>query len=187
MNGPHSRRTQDPISIPHLYSTQYTPTMARAIEPSTWKNGFQQPSTGEPWNTLDHVYTNGTVQPSHYVTPPSVELLTSTKHNSLGLSVQRCWPTLYDGTNSPHGLPEWYERRKEVDVVICGGVLCVALRNWTVGLLPNWRTVAGPSGLEVALSLVRQGVSFRIVGRCCLTFRYLDSSQSLRRSLTYIK
>ncbi|KAJ5170458.1 uncharacterized protein N7500_003241 [Penicillium coprophilum] len=56
----------------------------------------------------------------------------------------RTWPTLYDGTASPHGVPEWWKPLNQVDVLICG---------------------AGPSGLEVALSLLRQGLTFRIIDK----------------------
>ncbi|KAG0128100.1 putative Phenol 2-monooxygenase [Tuber indicum] len=109
--------------------------MATAVKPVTYENGFREPTSGTPWIKE---YQPGEEMPS-YVVPPSVDLLSSTVHNHLGENVQRVWPTLADGTNSPHGVPEWYKKEKEVDVLICG---------------------AGPSGLEVALSLIRQGVSF---------------------------
>ncbi|KAG7108051.1 hypothetical protein HYQ44_012766 [Verticillium longisporum] len=95
--------------------------MATKSPAYTWENGFRA-----------------------YVTPPSVDLTTSLTHNQLGINVVRHWPTLYDGTNSPHGVPSWWAPKEEVDVLICG---------------------AGPSGLQVAVSLARQGVSFRIIDK----------------------
>ncbi|XXH03673.1 hypothetical protein Hte_010078 [Hypoxylon texense] len=116
--------------------------MAFAIRPSTFENGFKQPATGEPW-----VWNNGEDEagdPNSYVTPPSKEIVTSDAHNNLGVNVIRTWPTLYDGTNSPHGIPSWWKPAEKVDVLISG---------------------AGPSGLAVAASLARQGVSFRIIDK----------------------
>ncbi|KAI6092181.1 FAD binding domain-containing protein [Hypoxylon rubiginosum] len=116
--------------------------MAFAIRPSTFENGFKQPATGEPW-----VWNDGEDEaddPNSYVTPPSKEIVTSDAHNNLGVNVIRSWPTLYDGTNSPHGIPSWWKPAEKVDVLISG---------------------AGPSGLAVAASLARQGVSFRIIDK----------------------
>ncbi|KAF2129697.1 FAD binding domain-containing protein [Dothidotthia symphoricarpi CBS 119687] len=76
--------------------------------------------------------------------PPSKEVVTSSRHNAIGINVLRTWPTLYDGTNTPHGIPSWWKPQQEIDVLICG---------------------AGPSGLEVAISLARQGVTFRIIDK----------------------
>lgn len=81
----------------------------------TWENGFQQPANFKG---------NATAQeedPDAYVAPPSTELVTSTAHNDLGINIIRSWPTLYDGTNSPHGIPSWWKPKEEVDVLICGG------------------------------------------------------------------
>lgn len=81
----------------------------------TWENGFQQPA---------NLKENATAQEEDsdaYVAPPSTELVTSTAHNDLGINVIRSWPTLYDGTNSPHGIPSWWEPKEEEDVLICGG------------------------------------------------------------------
>ncbi|KAI1486884.1 FAD binding domain-containing protein [Biscogniauxia mediterranea] len=117
--------------------------MARALPPSTWENGFKAPSTGTPW-VWENEDPETKNDPEAYVTPPSKDLITSSVHNSLGISVIRTWPTLYDGTNNPHGIPSWWKPSKEVDVLICG---------------------AGPSGLQVALSLARQNVSFRIIDK----------------------
>lgn len=91
--------------------------MATTLPAFTFANGFKQRIPGTPWV---HEYTPGS-EPPNYVVPPSVELLTSTRHNALGENVQRVWPTLTDGTNSPHGTPEWFKKEKEVDVLICGG------------------------------------------------------------------
>ncbi|KAI1495528.1 FAD binding domain-containing protein [Biscogniauxia marginata] len=117
--------------------------MARAVLPSTWENGFKAPTTGTPWVwENEDEETKG--DPNAYISPPSKDLITSSVHNTLGISVLRTWPTLYDGTNNPHGVPPWWKPAKEVDVLICG---------------------AGPSGLQVALSLARQNVSFRIIDK----------------------
>ncbi|KAI1749774.1 FAD binding domain-containing protein [Xylaria castorea] len=118
--------------------------MAFATPPSTWENGFKQPATGRSW-VFDHAQEDGTDDDPHvYVMPPSKEVVTADAHNDLGINVIRTWPTIYDGTNSPHGVPTWWARSEQVDVLIVG---------------------AGPSGLAVAASLARQGVSFRIIGR----------------------
>ncbi|KAI1746117.1 FAD binding domain-containing protein [Xylaria scruposa] len=115
--------------------------MAFAIPPSTWENGFKQPATGRPW-VLDHAQEDG--DDDVYVMPPSKEVVTSDVHNDLGINVIRTWPSIYDGTNSPHGVPTWWAPSEQVDVLIVG---------------------AGPSGLAVAASLARQGVSFRIIDK----------------------
>lgn len=59
--------------------------------------------------------------PHVYVTPPSKEVVTSDVHNELGISVIRTWPSIYDGTNSPHGIPTWWTPSEQVDVLIVGG------------------------------------------------------------------
>lgn len=91
--------------------------MATSLPAFTFENGFKQRTQGTPWVTEYPVSS----EIPHYVVPPSVELLTSTRHNILGENVQRVWPTISDGTNSPHGVPEWFKKEKEVDVLICGG------------------------------------------------------------------
>ncbi|POR35292.1 Phenol 2-monooxygenase [Tolypocladium paradoxum] len=112
----------------------------------TWENGFRQVTSEKaPWDCPGRGRQDedgGDEDGDAYVTPPAVELVSSASHNSLGINVIRNWPTVYNGTNSPHGLPSWWHPQSEVDVLICG---------------------AGPSGLEVAVSLARQGVSFRII------------------------
>ncbi|TRX93220.1 hypothetical protein FHL15_005799 [Xylaria flabelliformis] len=118
--------------------------MAFAKPPATWENGFKQPATGRSW-VPDHAQEDGNDDDPHvYVTPPSKEIVTSDVHNDLGINVIRTWPSIYDGTNNPHGVPTWWAPSEQVDVLIVG---------------------AGPSGLAVAASLARQGVSFRIIGR----------------------
>ncbi|KAI8630831.1 FAD binding domain-containing protein [Xylariaceae sp. FL1651] len=111
--------------------------MAKAVPPSTFENGFRQPSEGTPWKWEDD-------DPEGHVNLPSKELVSSTIHNDLGINVIRTWPTMYDGTNNPHGIPSWWKPSEKVDVLICG---------------------AGPSGLAMASSLARQGVSFRIIDK----------------------
>lgn len=59
--------------------------------------------------------------PEAYISPPSKELVTSQAHNELGINIIRTWPTLYDGTNNPHGLPTWWKPSRDVDVLIVGG------------------------------------------------------------------
>lgn len=118
--------------------------MAKAVEPATWENGFKAPSTGTPWVWPPLGQAVADDDTDAYVSIPSQELVTSAAHNDLGVNLQRTWPTMYDGTNSPHGTPDWWVPKTEVDVLIVG---------------------AGPSGLQVALSLARQNVSFRIIDK----------------------
>ncbi|KAG7118481.1 Aromatic hydroxylase fmpF like protein [Verticillium longisporum] len=126
--------------------------MATKSPAYTWENGFREldlsSASETPWSwPKSPVDDNGDPAPDRtgaYVTPPSVDLTTSLTHNQLGINVVRHWPSLYDGTNSPHGVPSWWAPKEEVDVLICG---------------------AGPSGLQVAVSLARQGVSFRIIDK----------------------
>ncbi|KAJ6051940.1 hypothetical protein N7460_002474 [Penicillium canescens] len=119
--------------------------MAHSILPHTHENGFRQPAEDPHW-TLPEYPTDetGDAAGPQYEVPPSVEIVTSTRHNGLGFNVLRVWPTLHDGTASPHGVPAWWNPPDKVDVLICG---------------------AGPSGLEVALSCLRQGLSFRIIDK----------------------
>jgi phenol 2-monooxygenase (NADPH) len=109
--------------------------MAKSIQSFTWKKGFREAGEGRPWATEEdrNGYVNGhgngngngngvVKEQSHYVTPPFAEALTSTVHNDLGLNTLRTWPTIYNGTSSPHGLPGWWKPSGEVDVLICGGM-----------------------------------------------------------------
>lgn len=98
--------------------------MALAIPPSTWENGFKQPATGRPWE-FDHTREDdGDVVDDDsqvYVMPPSKEIVTSDVHNDLGINVIRTWPSIYDGSNNPHGVPSWWAPLEQVDVLIVGG------------------------------------------------------------------
>lgn len=96
--------------------------MAKSLPACTWKNGFAQPAKVAVWDDEAHHLTD-TGDGPYYAKPPSQEPLTSAVHNSLGLSVLRTWPTLYNGTESPHGTPSWWNPSKHVDVLICGGNL----------------------------------------------------------------
>lgn len=95
--------------------------MARSVLPSTWANGFREPGRGAPWLTKTSFAMEVEDKEPHYSTPPSSETLTSGVHNELGLNVLRTWPTIYEGTNTPHELPDWWKPSSQVDVLICGG------------------------------------------------------------------
>ena len=104
---------------------------------STWKNGFQQ-STTLPQEPPAY-------DPSRrWVNPPSHEYATSTHDNEFGKHFAHLYPTIIDGTQAPEGKPSWWKPTSEVDVIIVG---------------------AGPSGLVTAISLVRQGLSVRILDK----------------------
>lgn len=96
--------------------------MATTAQQYSWKNGFREPSKATPW-VLQEKHIVDEENEASYVAPPSSEILTSTVHNSLGLNTLRTWPTIYNGTSSPHGLPAWWKPNAEVDVLICGGRL----------------------------------------------------------------
>ena len=87
--------------------------MAKSVASFTWERGFRESSAIPQWETDNDI--DGTTL------PPSKEVVTSSQHNDLGVNVLRTWPTLYDGTNNPHGIPAWWKPQKEVDVLICGG------------------------------------------------------------------
>ena len=93
--------------------------MAKSVLPFTFKNGYRQPGKGTPW-VIESKEIADDDEP-HWITPPSSEILSSSVFNSLGLNTIRSWPTMYDGTNSPHALPKWWKPVSEVDVLICGG------------------------------------------------------------------
>jgi phenol 2-monooxygenase len=95
--------------------------MATTAEPFTYRRGFKEPGETNPWEEIDKDIDRDEEKP-HYCAPPSVELITSPVHNSLGHSYLRTWPTIYDGTSSPHGLPSWWKPSSKVDVLICGGI-----------------------------------------------------------------
>ena len=96
------------------------PKMATSTPSHTWQNGFRQPTKQPLVKESPGALANGEV---HYISPPSQELPTSTVSNSLGNKLLRTWATLYDGTESPHGLPSWWNPSKEVDVLIVGGLI----------------------------------------------------------------
>ncbi|KAJ0421294.1 FAD binding domain-containing protein [Aspergillus carlsbadensis] len=98
--------------------------MTTTLPGFTFANGYRQPADTNPWEiTHDSDGVDGPVDASeeaHYTVPPSVDLLTSPIHNDVGLKYLRTWPTIYDGTASPHGLPSWWKPNTKVDVLICG-------------------------------------------------------------------
>ncbi|KAK3369737.1 FAD binding domain-containing protein [Lasiosphaeria ovina] len=129
--------------------------MARSLPPYTWKNGYAVPA-GEgataPWADEKH-FSDETGERAHYRLPVEGEKLTSTVGNSFGIAQLRSWPDVYNGTEAGQEKPAWWKPETEVDVLICG---------------------AGPFGLEVAMNLARQGISFRIVDKAaapCLSGR----------------
>lgn len=89
----------------------------------TWENGFREAiSESSLWDCPSSRRQDEDAEDDDaYVAPPEVELVSSASHNSLGINVIRNWPTIYNGTNSPHGLPSWWHPQGEVDVLICGG------------------------------------------------------------------
>lgn len=94
--------------------------MAKSVETSSWKNGYREPGVAG--------YTACAAETAaHYRLSPSSEILTSDAHNELGLNVLRTWPTIYNGTNTPHDLPRWWRPSSEVDVLICGGKILPTL------------------------------------------------------------
>ena len=94
--------------------------MATVVAPKIWKNGYMTPSETATWQVEDFNSTEDH-RHSHYVRPPFEEPLSSTVHNSLGLNVVRTWPSLFNGTQSPDGIPDWWKPAEKVDVLICGG------------------------------------------------------------------
>ena len=78
------------------------------------------PSEMALW-AAENVNSTENGEKSHYVTPPYDEPLSSTFHNSLGLHVIRTWPTIYNSTESSHGLPDWWNPQTKVDMLICDG------------------------------------------------------------------
>nr|POF15329.1 aromatic hydroxylase fmpf [Quercus suber] len=90
--------------------------MARTPMLATWRHGFKKMLMGDDEDEQKARCTQQKLPPAL----PSVELITSSKHNSLGINKLRTFPTLYNGTSSPHGVPEWWKPKDEVDVLICG-------------------------------------------------------------------
>ncbi|KAH7325588.1 FAD binding domain-containing protein [Stachybotrys elegans] len=110
----------------------------------TWENGYQAPMSTSTWPAPPPKECALSEEAEDYVAPPEIDLVSSPTHNHLGVNVINSWPTIYDGTNNPHGVPAWWKPQEKVDVLISG---------------------AGPSGLGLAVSLARQGVSFRIIDK----------------------
>ncbi|KDQ24257.1 hypothetical protein PLEOSDRAFT_1067151 [Pleurotus ostreatus PC15] len=104
----------------------------------TYTNGYRAPAPDSP------VTEETSGEKPSYVYPEPALKPTSLKPNEKGILKDPTFPSLLAGTSAPGVLPSWFKKDSEVDVVICG---------------------AGPSGLEVAVSLLRQGVSFRIVDK----------------------
>jgi phenol 2-monooxygenase len=90
--------------------------MAKSVGSFNWERGFREPSDFKPWE-LD----TGDDDVDNLRLPPSKEVVTSSTHNFMGLNILRTWPTMYDETNSSHGLPSWWKPQRDVDVLICGG------------------------------------------------------------------
>ncbi|RYO89438.1 hypothetical protein DL766_006783 [Monosporascus sp. MC13-8B] len=117
--------------------------MARSHPPQTWQRGFAEPAQTPAWADPTR-YEAEDGRPAHHALPAEGEKPTSRVPNGLGISSLRSWPTVYNGTEAQKTTPSWFKKSSEVDVLICG---------------------AGPFGLEVALNLARQGISFRIVDK----------------------
>lgn len=101
--------------------------MAATLPPVTFKNGFSQPASSAAWAADDNNITEHGEE-AHFLTSPFEEPFTSSTRNYLGTNVLRTWPTLYNGTESPHGVPDWWRPSNEVDVLICGGKLHASSR-----------------------------------------------------------
>ncbi|KAF2189389.1 FAD/NAD(P)-binding domain-containing protein [Zopfia rhizophila CBS 207.26] len=119
--------------------------MAQTEAPLTWKRGFATPSDDATWED-ESFYRTEDGDIANYSPPASHELETSLMHNRVtdDKNVLRTWPSIYNGTQAPQEIPNWWKPQPDVDVLICG---------------------AGPFGLEIAVSLARQGVTFRIVDK----------------------
>jgi phenol 2-monooxygenase len=102
--------------------------MSMSVTPKTFKNGFSQPSEGEPW-VYPQPGASDVPKGDHYVTPQSVDVHTSPVNNSLGDSVLRTWPTIFNGTARPDGVPEWWKPSSDVDVLIIGGMF-ISFSRW---------------------------------------------------------
>ncbi|KAF2266555.1 FAD/NAD(P)-binding domain-containing protein [Lojkania enalia] len=119
--------------------------MARSIHPLTWKRGFAEASLHPSPAWADSAYyVSECGEQAHYVAPDGAEKPTSIVTNKHGISSLRNWPTLYNGTAAPNTKLSSWRPSNEVDVLICG---------------------AGPFGLAVAMSLARQGITFRIIDK----------------------
>ncbi|OBZ65834.1 hypothetical protein A0H81_14101 [Grifola frondosa] len=114
-----------------------------APEHYTYTHGFCQPKLD---TFVEGAPVTDPVEGTSFAYPPAVPELTAIKGNEFGVFSEHTYPTLLSGTNAPNGPPKWFKKESEVDVLICG-------------------YEGGPSGLQVAMSLLRQGVSFRIIDK----------------------
>lgn len=96
--------------------------MAQTEAPLTWKRGFATPSDGATWADESFYRTeNGDL--ANYSPPASHELATSLMHNKVtdDKNVLRTWPSIFNGTQAPREIPNWWKPQPDVDVLICGG------------------------------------------------------------------
>ncbi|KAL2858261.1 FAD binding domain-containing protein [Aspergillus pseudodeflectus] len=97
--------------------------MAHSVHPRHFRNGFMQPSSEAHWTVRDQGgVPDDDDLPITYELPPSVEMVTSSVHNGYKnqINTLRTWPTIFDGTASPHRVPEWWKPPSKVDVLIVG-------------------------------------------------------------------
>lgn len=91
--------------------------MAKSVLPGSFENGFRV-----SWARV-HL---GLLGPNNLsmmmISLTGSEKLSSSVHNSVGLNTVQSWPTIYDATSFPHGLPKWWKPSSEVDVLICRGM-----------------------------------------------------------------
>lgn len=124
LSSPRARQFDPPSLLRHDSLTKtwkaWVERMAATLPPVTFKNGFSQPTTSATWADDDNNVTEHGEE-AHFLTPPSEEPFTSSTCNSLGTNVLRTWPTIFNGTESPHGVPDWWRPSNEIDVLICGG------------------------------------------------------------------
>ena len=86
----------------------------------TWESGFAQLTEKPTWESEDH-YQTETGEKASYAKPTFEEVASSTVRSSLGENIVRTWPSVYNGTDTPNDLPDWWSPDSEVDVLICGG------------------------------------------------------------------
>lgn len=139
--------------------------MAKSVERSSWKNGYREAGVAGCTAWAAEVA-------AHYKPPPSSEILTSDAHNDLGLNVLRTWPTIYNGTNTPHDLPKWWRPRSEVDVLICGGKMLPYLLCMPFSTLIHYsgagRSAGGTQSGETRSELPYRGSVNQITQSTCL-------------------
>ena len=140
--------------------------MAQSQPPQTWQRGFAEPAATATAAWADRAnYETEDGERASAAVPAEGEKPTSDVPNDLGRGSLRSWPELYNGTEARETTPSWWRESAEVDVLICGGECDTSSCRCVWGCVANDAGIAGPFGLEVALSLARQGVSFRIVGK----------------------